>query len=116
MFKRIQSLLRTALFVTFILVAGHLITVGGKSISDHVNEWVAPLKPERVVNRTKSWIAELLLKTSENNDSIKGSNAAPVRESNRRTSAAQTELSDTERKKLRSLINELNSASEPEAD
>src|SRR5690349_11477573 len=120
MLNAIGWLLKTTLFATLILVLGQVVRWDGRSVSDRVKTALAVAEPvsTKMLGRAKDvangLIEDARVGAGASKDSVHVSAASPQEKNHPRekgkASPARTQLdvSDSERRKLRALIDQMN--------
>ena len=107
MLNAMGSLVRHTLFAIAILIAGQWVEWEGHTLSSHVNHALQHAMNSNIMDRMKDWSRQLTQDAQVGaskiirKDQIQSRSSAPQRE-------AGEDISSSERKKLRELIQELN--------
>lgn len=109
MFKLMGYAIKTIIFSVIVLVAGNLITIGDRTLSDHVRTGITGVKDAGIPEKINDWAksqpavpterAERMKKAPANNQAANSKNL---------DDASSDEITPSERRKLKALIAEMN--------
>lgn len=115
MLKILGFLLKTALFASVILILGNLIRWDGKTISDQIKTQLSQAERSELAGQIKDLTSDLVADAAEGAkklpQTLSQKNKKPASSSTEKSaekSREPSEISTSERSKLRALIRELN--------
>jgi len=109
MLKLLGFLIKATLFSAVVLIAGNLIHVGDRTVSEHVNSMVTSVTNAGIPGKLQEWAnSQPAIPT----DRVDHARRAPSRNlsasAKSESNSGGDEITPTERKKLKALIEEMN--------
>ncbi len=107
MIRLILSFVKTILFSALILVLGHVIQWNGTSLSERIGNQIDNAQSGLILKDLKKWSNQVMNKINNSQKNIQAKAKKQVDEIKTSQSDHDT-ISESERKKLRSLIENIN--------